>query len=255
MRWKRNIWVLLGLWRIDYSWLRAVSGFSMDIRKRLPGIWRLRIQEKQKEIPKRRRIVDDLIQASNNKETQLQEILLKLNKDGSFRQCDEGYEEGKWMSGRWGVRTVLQDDANKNETTNFYLAVDRQYFGPPYDSLFIGEILGEGDKTSSNKNGNNNGNETTMSVQGSIRIGKFQMPKTDPSFFDKDPIVTNGNATGSFVLQQMLSFALLLSKEECMNGDSNDGNDNSADSFWDESPGRDSAADDDENRLSGCAFE
>ena len=30
-------------------------------------------------------------------------VWLKLNQDGTFRQCNEGYVEGVWMSGRWAL--------------------------------------------------------------------------------------------------------------------------------------------------------
>lgn len=122
-------------------------------------------------------------------------ILIKLNPDGSFRQCNEGYQEGSWLSGCWS----LVDDQNK-----LVLAVDRQYYGPPRDILLEGILT----------NDDNDNNERLRVQQGTVSEGKFRHPnKRHASFFNhNEPLLiassSNNNSnctTGSFFMEQAVA--------------------------------------------------
>ena len=84
--------------------------------------------------------------------------LLKLNPDGSFRQCNEGYVEGSWIVGRWalvGPRRVK-------------FALNRQYYGPPYDIVMEGALKQE---------------DNSLVVDGIVYKGRLVLPRSDPNFF------------------------------------------------------------------------
>jgi hypothetical protein len=138
----------------------------------MPGIWKLTTDSLPYEFDIRSRL-DKIIVSNDNDENENNEedpnnnddvadvtILLKLNQDGTFRQCDEGYKEGRWVTGRWKLQllgsssdeedetenynTTTVDDDDDNDDSNhnrkeekilLLLAMNRQYFGPPYDVL------------------------------------------------------------------------------------------------------------------------
>ena len=58
-------------------------------------------------------------------------IVLKLNADGTFRQCNEVYVEGARIVGKWS----MMDD----ERIKFILY--RQYYGPAYDIMMEGRVV------------------------------------------------------------------------------------------------------------------
>ena len=131
---------------------------------------------------------------SNNDDVAGATILLKLNQDGTFRQCDEGYQEGRWVAGRWKLKlletnsgekdesesdtTTVANDTNDDddddddhlshnrneETMLLLLAMNRQYFGPPYDVLL--EAATKITMIRTNNNNNNNNNEAAAEAEG-----------------------------------------------------------------------------------------
>lgn len=86
-------------------------------------------------------------------------VLLKLNPNGTFRQCNEGYVEGAWIVGRWTLLTPK----------HVCLALHRQYYGPSYDVAFDGQLQRE-------ENGK-------LCVHGSVCKAKFILPSSAPNFF------------------------------------------------------------------------
>ena len=90
-----------------------------------------------------------------------EEILLKLNPDGTFRQCNEGYVEGSWIGGRWALVGPRQ----------LRLSLNRQYYGPPIDIALKGLLQKE---------------NSHFSVVGTVYQGKVVLPRSDPNYFRQD---------------------------------------------------------------------
>jgi hypothetical protein len=109
-------------------------------------------------------------------------VLVKLNPDGSFRQCTEFYQEGRWIGGRWRFQ---------NDPGVVLLAFDRQYYGPQFDILLIGEIAEK------------------PAITGQVYTGKFMYPKTHPAFFD-GCLSWPMNNTGTFRLEQCIATQSIL---------------------------------------------
>ena len=145
---------------------------------------------------------------------QHQEVLLKIREDGSFRQCDEGCQEGKWISGRWKLVLEQEESQPENESPapKLLIAMDRQYFGPAHDSFLRGEFENEESDTKKIED-NRKALGTTLSVSGTVATGKFTNPKKHPSFFE-EPILTSPELTGKFRLMQMLSFLTMTQEEK-----------------------------------------
>jgi len=143
----------------------SIQAYTPVLEKnKLPGIWKLDFEDsKLEEIGIR---------------PQEEDILLKLNQDGSFRQCNEGYVEGRWIKGCWDYID-----------SEIYLAMDRQYYGPRHDILLTGRP---------------HPSQNDVVIQGNVATGKFMYPKKHPSFFDS-PIV-GAETRGSFSLLQVLSY-------------------------------------------------
>jgi hypothetical protein len=158
----------------------STNSFSLE-RRRFPGIWKLT----SKSLPFEQDIRSKLngLLSDGPKE----EILIKLNPDGSFKQCNEGFTGGRWMSGHWKL----------SEEKTLILAMRRQYYGPQFDVMLEGNIQEEGQ----------------LKVEGQVRKGRFMYPQTHPSFFDK-PLV-NQEPLGPFTLEQSLATnSILVSLEE-----------------------------------------
>ena len=154
--------------------LFTVQAFSLE-RRRLPGIWRLRSDSLPYEADVRSKLTGLLYDKPP------EEVLIKLNPDGSFKQCNEGYNEGRWLAGRWAV----------NDQERLVLAMRRQYFGPQFDVLLEGNIQ-----------------ETSrLKVEGDVQKGKFMYHAKHPSFFDA-PLV-NSEALGRFTLEQLVATSAL----------------------------------------------
>lgn len=155
--------------------LGVVSAFS------IPGIWKLCLSENalNQIFTGEQRDVDlfraKLMKLQDHKNA---EVLVKLNPDGSFRQCSEYYQEGRWWGGRWRFR---------NDEGVILLALDRQYYGPRFDILLIGEL-----------------SQTTALIGGHVYAGKFMYPKKHPAFFD-GCLAFSMNTTGTFQLERCIS--------------------------------------------------
>jgi hypothetical protein len=166
-------------------------------------------------------------------------VLLNLREDGSFRQCNEGYAEGQWMKGLANSETTPANETNQGCNqfpanyfcfARLYLALDRQYYGPPVDALYEGSLVvppendvqpkGSDDGDVADGGTANRGPmlEASASVQavtGRIRTGTFALPKTDPVFFDRAAAGTPfraasetllpGEIETTFVLTQLVS--------------------------------------------------
>jgi hypothetical protein len=159
----------LGLVVLLLTW---VSTGSISVpRRKLPGIWKL----KSDSLPYEQDIRSKLKGIIDGKPS---DILIKINPDGSFRQCNEGYHEGRWLVGQWTI----------NHDQEILLALRRQYYGPQFDVLLRGKV--------------NHGTTSPM-VKGNVLKGKFMYQQTHPSFFDT-PMV-NPECLGSFTLEQSLS--------------------------------------------------
>ena len=182
---------------------RRAQSLQRINREIMPGIWKLTTDSLPYEHDIRsgldKRIVSNENNTENNNDNNNNNenkpnnsddvadvtILLKLNQDGTFRQCDEGYQEGRWVMGRWKLQLLetssdeedesdnntAADDNNddndddsshnrKEENMLLLLAMNRQYFGPPYDVL-----LEAATKITMIRN-NNNDNEAAERVEG-----------------------------------------------------------------------------------------
>lgn len=176
-------------------------------------------------------------------------ILLNLRKDGSFRQCNEGYTEGRWLKGRWSVVVDLEDRtkvttvngacqsrADRSWMPRLYLAMDRQYYGPPVDTLYDGSFLTPNpdivqpniaDWNSADDGTANQLHTPAMQVTGRVRTGRFALPKTDPTFFERalegtllverranEAASSDRDQAMTFVLTQLVSSRSLAGKTQ-----------------------------------------
>jgi hypothetical protein len=121
-----------------------------------------------------------------------EDVLLKLNPDGSFRQCNEGHQEGSWLSGCWKL---------VEESNQLVLAVDRQYYGPPVDILLDGVIMDTTDDDDGDDDDDKHERQRRL-VQGKVWHGKFAFPKQHAQFFE-EPLLeaATANQTGAFSMQ------------------------------------------------------
>jgi hypothetical protein len=166
--------------------LLSTNSFSVE-RRRLPGIWKLTCDSLPYEPDLRSKLKGLLLP-----EHQLgEEIWIKLNPDGSFKQCNEGYREGRWMSGRWEMTTE----------GSLLLAMNRQYYGPSFDVLLEGSLLDEEQQTEEQKQ---------LKVQGQVQKGKFVYPQSHPCFFDQPLANQKEESLGPFTLEQSLSTFSIL---------------------------------------------
>eukprot|EP00977_Amphora_coffeiformis_P011337 scaffold2726_cov167-Amphora_coffeaeformis.AAC.15 len=118
-------------------WPTTKLARAWDVAK-ISGIWKLSTQELPRIEPT---IVDRALGRTkfrrtnnSNQETDIDDdgvVLLKLNPDGSFRQCNEGYVEGAWIVGKW---SLVGDEQIK-------FILNRQYYGPAYDIAMEGQVV------------------------------------------------------------------------------------------------------------------
>ena len=171
---------------LDDSFLSSSSSSSLQRQrlqelneKNLAGIWKLTTNALPYELVDVRSKLDKQFskqqqrQEKNNDDDSIDNvedtILLKLNLDGTFKQYDEGYREGRWVTGRWKLQLLESsasatasatnepmtdfnddddddDDTSRNDNNKktiswlLLLAMNRQYFGPPYDVLLEATI-------------------------------------------------------------------------------------------------------------------
>jgi hypothetical protein len=172
-----------------------VHGFSIE-KSHIPGIWKLFVDKYVLPRPSRgiASVRDQSLEIVKEKEQKDEEILLKLNPDGTFRQCSEVYHEGCWISGRWRLNS-------EQNVATLLLAFDRQYYGPRHDFLLEG-TLGRDDTDSSSS--------SSMTVKGRLFTGKFMYPKRHPSFFDEPLVSSMKNLTGTFSMEQAVATRSIL---------------------------------------------
>lgn len=103
------------------------------------GIWKLTTDSLPYELDDIRSKLDKRFSNQNDGGGSGDEtILLKMNSNGTFKQCDEGYREGRWVTGRWKLQVLPAMSGTNDENDKcllLQLAMNRQYFGPPYDVL------------------------------------------------------------------------------------------------------------------------
>lgn len=180
------------------------------LSRRLPGIWKLRTNSLPLDQPDIRSQLQDLLREGNNHNNRNDNdiILLKLNADGTFKQCNEGHIEGKWISGHWKVVEDFQSSSSsstaKSTTTStkrkLVLAMNRQYYGPQFDLVLEGCLptATEGDKGNGEEEGN------SLSLEGNVQKGKYLHPRGHTSFFEP-PFLANPESIGPFHMEQSLS--------------------------------------------------
>ena len=194
------------------SMVSIALGFSPDLAKRIPGIWKLEIvtNVKEKSLIRDELVMGKKIAHSNPKSNQ---VLLQIQHDGSFRQCNEGYQEGRWISGKFNLTG-----------TTIRLALDRQYFGPAHDTLLTGDMneatghqrsMGDTESKSTSRRDAMEQDLAPLSFSGNVAIGKFELAKHHPDFFEA-PVLKGEQVVGSFDLSQMLSFVLALHGKDAM---------------------------------------
>lgn len=148
------------------------GSFSID-RQKLPGIWKL----KSDSLPYEQDIRSKLKGIVDGKASQY-EVLIKINPDGSFKQCNEGFNEGRWMVGQWEI----------NEQEELMLALRRQYYGPQFDVLLQGK---------------RDGSSSSHIIEGQVLKGKFMYQQTHPKFFECP--MAKVEPLGIFTLEQSVS--------------------------------------------------
>jgi hypothetical protein len=181
----------------------CAHGFPVERRNgNVPGIWKL----VSSSLPFEQDIRSKFAGLIANQPQE--EILIRLNPDGTFKQCNEDYQEGKWISGRWCWKLVEEeedDDDDNTCTSTLMLAMNRQYFGPPYDVLLEGK--GCDDNDSKQRLG--------LHFRGQVLRGKFAQPTNQAAFFDSaDAPMTNPESLGPFTLTQVLATSQLESSPE-----------------------------------------
>lgn len=163
----------------------ATNGMLVQ-RERFPGVWKLFADC----LPYEKDIRSKLLSLMDtDKEGDGQDALLKLNPDGTFRQCSEDYKEGRWISGKWKLK--------EGQPPQLLLAFNRQYYGPRFDLLL------EGDSFCS---------ERQLEVTGTVQKGKFMYPQKHPSFFEN--MLIDVEVLGQFSLQQVISTSSVVKETE-----------------------------------------
>jgi hypothetical protein len=180
--------------------------FCPELSRRLPGIWKLKTDSLPFE-PNIRSKLQGLLSSSRQRKDDVpnhDEIWLKLNADGTFKQCNEGYVEGKWISGNWKLINELR------RGPKLVLAMNRQYYGPQYDLVLEGRLNNkdnvgkeENDKTA------NAESEPSLTLQGHVLKGKYLHPRGHTSFFDP-PLLASPETIGPFHMEQSLSTYSIL---------------------------------------------
>mmetsp|Transcript_118170 Transcript_118170/g.241551 ORF Transcript_118170/g.241551 Transcript_118170/m.241551 type:complete len:328 (+) Transcript_118170:85-1068(+) len=184
----------------------------------MPGIWKLTTDS----LPYERDIKSQLGEAfslaasgdvgDKKKDANNEVILLKLNEDGTFKQCDEGYQEGRWVTGRWKLQfeTKCKEGSSDWNSQNvlLMLAMNRQYFGPPYDVLLeANKIICNSTANASSSEHIADGSarmklrdqeevllqESLRNWRGIVQKGKFIRPSPRQHPFDFEPCSSNQN--------------------------------------------------------------
>ena len=161
-----------------------IHAYSVSDKSNLYGIWRL----ESNCLPFEQDIRSKLFRLISDDPVTVDGTLIKINPDGTFKQCNEEYKEGRWISGKWEI--------GKNAQVLF--ALRRQYYGPAVDVLLrVNELQICG---------------TRLQMSGDIEKGKFALPQNHPDFFQQ--LIPNGDALGSFTMERILSTELLTASND-----------------------------------------
>lgn len=241
---------------LDDSFLSSSSNHQQNLRKlkeqSIPGIWKLTTDALPYEPDIRSKLNQRFSRENENNHDET--ILLKLNQDGTFKQCDEGYREGRWVTGRWKLQ-LLESTSEKSdndvaeakqqpsvpekgETDKtiswlLLLAMNRQYFGPPYDILLEAItnttniiVSGKEESASETEPQTRPSSPNTLSYwQGVVRKGKFLRPAPGKHPLDrerissKNEILEGSESLGTFSLEQALSTSMVDGKQRNKNDD------------------------------------
>eukprot|EP00980_Cylindrotheca_fusiformis_P029285 scaffold22850_cov179-Cylindrotheca_fusiformis.AAC.2 len=161
----------------------ATTNAMLVQRERFHGVWKLVTDC----LPYERDIRSRLLGLLENDKENDQEFLLKLNPDGTFKQCNENYKEGKWISGNWELKEGKQQQ--------LLLAFNRQYFGPRCDLMLQGESVSS---------------DGQLAVDGNVQMGKFMYPAKHPRFFEAT--LVNKELLGQFTMQQVISTRSIMGR-------------------------------------------
>jgi len=252
----------------------------------MPGIWKLTTDALPYELDIRSKLTrsfsgGDNAVTTNNKENENDDnpngetILLKMNPDGTFKQCDEGYREGRWVTGRWKLQlldtSTESDDGNTDtpkpekdsnrEKLLLLLAMNRQYFGPPYDVLLeaTNTIACNEDAQQSSEEQNQPDSEPADSSlkhwQGVVRKGKFLRPAPGKHPLDSDDhtrrrsesILLDPEFLGKFSLERALAATAIDRRRRKTNGNEKSSNDSVVADEADESEDKTIVSQNDEN--------
>ena len=252
---------------LDDSFLSSSSNHQQNLRKlteqSIPGIWKLTTDALPYEPDIRSKLNQRFSRENENNNAET--ILLKLNQDGTFKQCDEGYREGRWMTGRWKLQLLeCTSEKSDNDVADasqqpsvkafswlLLLAMNRQYFGPPYDVLLeaianttsasVGGsetdsgstiVTGKEESASETEPQTKPSSPNTLSCwQGVVRKGKFLRPSPGKHPLDrerissKNEILEGSESLGTFSLEQALSASMVdgRNKNDDELSDSSDG--------------------------------
>lgn len=154
----------------------------------------------------------------SNDKTMEEEILLKLNEDGTFSR----YESSSESQGQDLHMTLGRGGSWEYRDNSLFLAPKRPEDADPskvHDTLLAGELnikvsdslsledkveLQEGNADGDQKEENNAEIDVHLSIaQGSISVGKFMYPRKHKAFFD-DPMLCKKSSVGSFSASQVL---------------------------------------------------
>ncbi len=228
---------------LDDSFLSpSAQRLQKEYSQNIPGIWKLTTNSLPYELDIRSQL--DKRFSNDNQNESSECILLRLNEDGTFKQCDEGYKEGRWLKGRWKLQleelsTQEEDDGNGNaavsdtkeqSTANdkknsatfswlLMLAMNRQYFGPSFDVLLEATTKSTtmaSRSTENEKSETSNTQKHTVELptlkhwQGIVRTGKFLRPSPGKHPLDRNigktnEILQDAESLGNFSLLQALS--------------------------------------------------
>lgn len=171
------------LFSLLYFLSYCVSAWNI---RQIAGIWKLETKELPHTEPT---IVERALGHKVSQKNAVSEILLKLNEDGTFRQCNEGYVEGSWITGRWAVVGCKQ----------LRFALNRQYYGPQFDIGMEGKV---------------NRHKNYLIIEGMVSKGKWTLPRSDNLFFDRG--LREKEVLGPFRMTQTI--ATILSSGSLVDG-------------------------------------
>lgn len=153
------------------SLVELVQSFSVIERKHLCGIWKLELEN---------------LSALGTK-TRENNVLIKIQDDGTFLQCNDDDDDGNWINGCWEF-----------QGSELKLALDRKCSPSSRDILLSGNII-------SGKSG------SSLTVQdGKVHSGKFMYPPDNNFWRDFDNVMAASESSSSFSLHQTMGFHRMM---------------------------------------------